>query len=332
MERPKEFGTREFLTEQEIAELEKAEANAQADRGAGKDDLPTTARWAVYAAGTPPTGAEYNRYWNDPGRPRRVWKRTSLVVDPPDGQLPPFTAELLQQRAEREAGRASRGEADSWEDRSLWERCITKGAVHFSMGWSGAQQGEYKLILQTRDYVAILIELLNERRIIPLDGRPHLTPAMRQYMGDSRGRWEGETLVVETTNMRDTRGAILPAHGGLRFLTDAYPGTGRQFRLFERFTRIDPDTIEYAYTVDDRETFVRPYTVILPLTNDPRQTRLYESACHEGNYGMTNLLKAGRVNEQAALDGAASYASRRMDELQREWNRLKTWREEHGGR
>lgn len=332
MERPKEFGTREFLTDHEIADLQRNEARAQVDRATGNDDLPTTARWAVYPAGTPPTGAEYNRYWNDPGRPRRVWKRTSLVVDPPDGQLPPFTAELLRQRAEREAARAGRGEADTWEDRSLWERCITKGAVHLSMSWAGAQQGEYKLILQTPDYVVILIELLNERRIIPLDGRPHLSLAIRPYMGDSRGRWEGDTLVVETTNMRDTRGAILPAHGGLRFLTDAYPGTGRRFRLLERFTRIDPETIEYAYTVDDPETFVRPYTVILPLTNDARQTELYESACHEGNYGMPNLLRAGRANEQAALDGAASYATLRRDELQREWDRLKRWQQEHSGR
>jgi hypothetical protein len=246
--------------------------------------------------------------------------------------MPPFTPELLKQRAEREAARASRGESDSWEDRSLWERCITKGAVHLSMAWSGAQQGEYKLILQTPDYVVILIELLNERRIISLDGRPHLASAIRPYMGDSRGRWEGDTLVVETTNTRDTRGAILPAHGGLRFLTDAYPGTGRQFRLVERFTRVDPETIEYAYTVNDPETFVRPYTVILPLTRDTRQTQVYESGCHEGNYGMTNLLSAGRADEQAALDGAASYATRRKDELQREWERLRNWQEQHGRR
>ena len=332
MERPKEFGTREFLTEREIAERERAEAKAQTDRATGNDELPTTARWAVYPAGAPPTGAEYNRYWNDPGRARRVWTRTSLVVDPPDGQLPPFTAALLEERARREAERARRGESDSWEDRSLWERCITKGAVHYSMGWAGAQQGEYKLILQTRDYVVILIELLNERRIIPLDGRPHLPPAIRHYMGDSRGRWEGDTLVVETTNMRDTRGAVLPAHGGLRFLTDAYPGPETRFRLRERFTRIDAETREYAYTVDDPATFVRPYTVILPLTKDTRQTQVYESACHEGNYGMPNLLSAGRADEQAALDGAASYASRRRDELQREWERLKTWQKENPGR
>ena len=213
----------------------------------------------------------YNEFWYERGIELTSDKRTSLIIDPPDGRLPPLTSEAAAARRERreylEAHRY-----DSYEDRSLFDRCI----MGFNSGppmTSGAYNNNVQ-ILQTPDYVTILNEMVHNARIIPLDGRPH--GSLPQYAGDSRGRWEGDTLVVETTN----------------FLGGQSRGTGPNMHLVERFTRIDPDTVAYEFTVTDETVYTAPYTALMPL----RRTDgvLFEYACHEGNYGLTGILAGAR--------------------------------------
>ncbi len=211
-----------------------------------------------------------------------------LIVDPPDGKIPPLTAEARARAAARaEARRLSgRGPADSWEDRSLYDRCITRGLPGSMMP---AIYGNSYQIIQAPGYVAITYEMIHETRVIPLDSRPHANPAVRSYMGDARGRWDGDTLVVETTNFRE--------EGIYR---GANPGT---LRLIERFTRTGPKTVKWAVTVDDSQTWTRPWTFSMPLTMDETQPVL-EYSCHEGNLGLMNILSAARADEKAAEEAA----------------------------
>ena len=223
-------------------------------------------------------------------RGSRPW----FVVDPPEGRIPPLTPEA-RKRGAGGAGRAAsrtytpgpQASWDVWRDQqnvSLYDRCITRG-LPGSM--TPASYGNSYHILQTPDYVAIRYEMVHETRIIPLDGRPHAASNVRQYMGNGRGRWEGDTLVVETVNLRN----------GYR---GANPET---LRFTERFTRIAPNVVEWKMTVNDPSTWTRPWTFAIPLTQSENE-RIVEYACHEGNRSMPLRLRAGRASELAAADAA----------------------------
>jgi hypothetical protein len=218
------------------------------------------------------------------GNGSRPW----LIVDPPDGKLPAFTPQAAKREAAFAAlnnARNGEGRADSWEDRSMYDRCITRGLPGSMMP---AIYGNAYEIVQTPDAVAIRYEMIHETRVIPLDGRPRLAPGIRQYLGDARGRWEGHTLVVETTNFTSR------THMGYnnRYNSDSY-------RLTERFTPTGSNTLMWEATIDDPETFVRPWTLAMPLTRDDSQ-QVFEYACHEGNRGLEHILSAARAEEPAA--------------------------------
>jgi hypothetical protein len=220
-------------------------------------------------------------------------RRTSLVIDPPDGRIPPLTPEA-QARAKAPKERPIRERlnigsvAEGPEDLGLSERCI----VGFSSGppiVPSAYNNNLQ-IFQAPGYVAIFTEMIHEARIVPLDGRPHISGNIRQWLGDSRGRWEGETLVVETRNFNDKSAfsGSLTARGGS---TD-------KMTLVERFRRVAPDMLVYEFTVNDPMTWTKPWTAQVPMTRSDE--KLYEYACHEGNYAMTNLLAGARAQEKAA--------------------------------
>lgn len=281
LERPRELGDKQFFTEKEAAEYEKKllEHN-NADR---RDTQNAEADIAL----------AYNDVWYDRGTTIVPTRRTSLIVDPPDGRIPSLTPEAQKREAARAEASRGRGPADSWEDRNLAERCLTRGAPKLPGGYNNNF-----MILQGPGYVAILQEMIHEVRVIPLDGRPHVPQNIRQWLGDSRGHWEGNTLVVDTTNFRDE------IRSNLYYCCGA---AGANLHLVERFTRVDNDTIDYQYTVDDPTTFTKPWTVALPLWRTPGP--IYEYACHEANYGMTGILAGARAEEKAA-EAAAKAASR----------------------
>jgi hypothetical protein len=249
---------------------------------------------APFTGGDPIAGnfggapAFYDRF--EAGKGSRPW----LVVDPPDGRIPPMTPEGRQASADRAAARTARrrgrGPADSYEDRSLYDRCITRGLPGSMMP---VNYGNSYRIVQAPGYVAITYEMVHETRVIPLDGRAPLAPGTRQYMGDARGRWEGDTLVVETTNFRDE-----PAYRG---------SNPEALRLIERFTPTGPDKVEWSVTVDDPTTWARAWTFSMPLTRNDGEA-VFEYACHEGNLAMANLLSAARAEERAAREGTAGGA------------------------
>lgn len=255
LERPAEFAGREVLTDAEIAAL--------ADEAASRDRRSATAEQDVRQA--------YNEFWSERGQPTR---RTSLILDPADGKLPPLTA-AGQQRA---ATAAQRG-YDSWTNRSLWERCVTRSGLPRIPG----SYNNNVQIFQSPGYVVLLYEMIHETRIIPVDGRSHLGPGLRQWLGDSRGRWEGDTLVVSTRNFNEKA---------------SVRGTSANLRLTERFTRTGAGTIDYQFTVEDPDSFTRPWTAGLPMTR--LSEMIYEYACHEHNHGMTNLLNGARAQERAS--------------------------------
>jgi hypothetical protein len=268
-ERPAEFAGKSELSDDEIADLENRAANRSVDNARAK--------------GTEgDVSSAYNEFWWDRGR-KVTTKRSSLVVDPPDGRVPPLTADAQRRAAEeykqpiyRGGGANGRG-ADWTTDRSLFERCITRG-LPGAMSPS-AYNNNYRIV-QSPGYVAIQIEMLGGARVIPTDGSRHVNTSMRQYMGDSRGHWEGNTLVVETTNFSNRT---------------LYRGAAENLTLIERFTKVEPNTLEYQFTVVDPTTFVRPWTVSVPYLSTDEQ--LFEYACHEGNYGMEGILSGARVQE-----------------------------------
>jgi hypothetical protein len=215
-------------------------------------------------------------HWFENHNPKnsRAW----LVTDPPDGKVPPITAEAKQRNSTRAAARKGRGEADSHEDRSMYDRCISRGLPGSMMP---AIYGSSYEVVQGPGYVAIGYEMVNEMRVIPLDNRPAVSPAMRAYMGYARGRFDGNTLVVETTNFTDK----LP-----------YRGSSDRLKLTERFTPTSPTTMEWAVTVEDPATWTRPWVFAMTLTRgDPP----FEYACHEGNYAMRYILGIARAEEVA---------------------------------
>jgi len=214
------------------------------------------------------------------GKGSQAW----LVVDPKDGKIPPLTPEAQQRIAARAAARktSSRGEADSWTDRSLYDRCLTRGLPGSMMP---AIYGNSYQIVQGPGMVAIVYEMIHETRVIPIQGGPHVRTSIDLDMGDARGRWEGDTLVVETRNFKERS-----------VYRNANPDT---LVLTERFTRISPEQVRWRVTVDDPQTWTRPWSFQMPLTlNDSEPLQLYE--CHEGNYGLKNILSAARAEERAA--------------------------------
>jgi hypothetical protein len=258
-ERPKELAGKQVLSAEEQTEL----------------DRQTAARVSLDNVPRSNVGA-YNEFWVERGK---LSKQTSLVVDPPDGRIPPLTPDA-QKYANARAQHRREHPADSWEDISLYTRCLTRGLPGAMV--PGFYNHNYQ-ILQTPNHVAILVEMIHDVRIIPLDGRQHVGPTLRQWMGDSRGRWEGNTLVVETTNFSPKA---------------EFRNARENLRLVERFTRIDADTIDYRFTIEDPTTFTRPWSAAIPMTrlNEP----LYEYACHEGNYAVPNILSGHRADEKAA--------------------------------
>jgi hypothetical protein len=266
LERPAAFAGREVMTEEEARKLDQAAAS-QYDR-----------RSENRAADV---NAAYNQFWWERGGTVPT-RRTSLVIDPPDGRLPALTADG-QQRAARVA-ETLRGIPSGPENRNLAERCITRGAPKLPGGYNNNFQ-----IVQTPTYVAILQEMIHEVRIIPLDGRPHLPPALQSWLGDSRGRWEGDTLVVETTNYHEA--SAFNSYYCCR-------GSSKQLRIVERYRRVDAGTIDHQFTVEDPATYTRPFTISVPMTRI--ESPIFEYACHEGNYGMEGILRGARTEEAEA--------------------------------
>ena len=276
-QRPTDVGERGALTDEEFTarreQVRRQEASESeefvAPRGPG-------------GRGGAGTGAGPG-HWGEHGQAQR---QTSLVVDPPDGRIPPMTPEGERRTAAIPAGRYydndGRGTFGGPEDLSVYDRCITRGVVGSMMpvGYNAGNQ-----IVQAPGWVALRNEMIHETRIIPLDRRPHLSPALRGYMGDSRGRWQGDTLVVDTTNFNGLTG--VGANGRAIYTSDA-------LHLVERFSRLDEDTLLYEVTIDDPRTWSRSWTMAFPLKRDPGYG-MFEYACHEGNYGLRNVLSASRA-------------------------------------
>ena len=212
----------------------------------------------------------------------RAW----LVSDPPDGKVPALTAEAQQRNAVRARERAARGPADSAEDRSLYDRCISRGIPGSMMP---AIYGNAYEIVQGPGYVAITYEMVHEARVIPLTPAPHPGEKIRMYMGDAKGHWEGNTLVVETTNFTDKI---------------AYRGSSEHLKLTERFTRTGPQTVEWTSTFEDPHTWAVPWTFGMNLSRKDDSQRPFEYACHEGNYAMFHLLEAQRAEDKAVEEDA----------------------------
>ena len=270
LERPAALADREFLTAEEAAEFEQQTLNARnADRRDGAD--------REFGIGADVERA-YNQFWWDYGTSITDDRRTSLVTDPPSGRIP-YTPDG-QQRAAAIADVLFGNIAAGPEDRALAERCIlgfNSGPPMLPSAYNNNVQ-----LFQTAETVVILNEMVHNARIVPLDGRSHLDDGVRQWVGDSRGRWEGDTLVVETRN----------------FLGEtSFPASSARLRLVERFTRLDMDSLVYEFTVEDDTTWTQAWTAVVPMRR--LEAPLFEYACHEGNYGMTNLLAGARAEEKA---------------------------------
>jgi hypothetical protein len=322
LERPKDLANKAVFTDQEVADrvarLSKQRAEAAQDADGNDIPFPEIKKAAATSHEKGIRGEEYNKFWVDaPVRKIKPWNRTSLVIDPPDGRMPPFTPEMIKRIEEGEKVRYNRGEADSWEDRNINERCIENAFVRIG--------GGERQILQSPGYVAFTVHQLNTYApfIIPLDGRPRPSDSVRTWMGVARGRWDGPTLVVETTNIngKQNGGPILASRTPYgRFL-----GAGDTAKITERFTRVDADTIEYSYTVEDPKTYVRPYTVLRPLTKAPDDLLMPENACHEGNYGIVGQLSAGRADEEYARKAARAEQDARQPQFQEMKRRTEEW-------
>jgi hypothetical protein len=280
MQRNAKLGDRATLTDEEFAAKE-----AQAQKQAQADSQSFATSDSKIGIGPP-------SYWTERGKPSR---QTSLIIDPPNGRLPALTAEAEKYRKEARGGKGLpgewRGEADSYDDLNIYYRCISRGLLGsvIPVVYNNGNQ-----IVQGPGYVVFRNEMIHESRVIPLDGRPHVDPTIKMVMGDSRGRWEGNDLVVETTNFTD-KDAIGSNGAG-------YPGDpgyhSDQLRVIERFTRTSDTTMDYRITIIDEKTWVKPWTILIELNrNDDYQ--IAEYACHEGNYAMFDILSGARADEQA---------------------------------
>jgi hypothetical protein len=277
LERPTAMAGRPFLTETEAAALEVQAAGRQA----GADD--PEARRRAQARGDI---GSYNQFWFDSGSTILPTRQTSLVVDPPDGRVP------VRPEAEARRDEALRRSTDHPEFMSMWDRCISRGVPGWVIpaGYNNAYQ-----IVQTAGHVVIHAEMIHDARIIPLDGRSPLPATVRLLEGDSRGRWEGDTLVVETTNFSDRNWIATSAASGRMKGIPQSPA----LKIVERFTRTAPDRLDYEARIDDPVTFTRPWTLAFPLTRDD-QYRIYEYACHEGNRAIEGVLSGARYQERTA--------------------------------
>jgi hypothetical protein len=274
LQRPVELGNKQFFTEDEAAAFEKQRVEQNdVDRVEGARGEADLARRA------------YNNVWFDRGNRVVKSRRTSLIIDPPDGRVPPFTPEA-QKRADGLRAHLAQHPADGPEDRYLTERCILFGATGPPM-LPEPYNNNYEIV-QGPGYVAILSEMNHDVRLIPLDGSPHLAAGMAQWKGNSRGRWDGDTLVVDTSTFRFNDQSRFGV-GYLNGLTD------QNLKVAERFRRVDPDTILYQATVDDPTVYTKPWTVEISMSK--RNERIFEYACHEGNYGMFGILSGARAEE-----------------------------------
>jgi hypothetical protein len=280
MQREERFGTRNVLTDEEFAERQqRAAQQTELDNADFElENAASTPGGDVGGAVSPPP------HWLERGRPQR---QASLIVDPPNGRMPPFTPQAQERQAALRAYRETRGPADSYTDRSNYDRCITRGLAGSILPviYNNGTQ-----IFQAPGYVAIVNEMIHETRIVPLDGRPHVGSAIRMWLGDSRGRFEGDTLVVETTNFTDRTG--VGVNGGGQRHSEA-------LTITERFTRVAEDTVDYQMTIDDPETWTAPWTMRFPLKRDD-DYGMFEYACHEGNLAMFNILSGHRADERRA--------------------------------
>jgi hypothetical protein len=278
MQRPKAMGERTSLTEQEYAQRV-----AQAQRAAAADNEERAPKDARVGIGPP-------SYWTERGKPTR---QASLIIDPPDGRIPPLTPEAVKRRKEARGGLGDpaewAGKADTYEDLNLYYRCITRGITGsiIPVVYNNGNQ-----ILQAPGYVVIRNEMIHETRVIPLDARPHVSPSIREYLGDSRGHWEGDTLVIETTNFTDKTSI---GSNGVGYNGEGGRHSGA-LKLVERIARVDENTLNYQVTIDDPQTWMKPWTILIPLKRDPNY-QMAEYACHEGNYAMKDILRGARAEE-----------------------------------
>ena len=260
-ERPSHLTAKERLTPTELAEIQERDQKR--------------------AAQNSPSAVSGPEHWYEHLGGVRS-ERSAMIVDPRDGMVPALTPEAETRRV---IGTTHRTEFHTWEDLSPWDRCITRGVPGSML--PTFYNNNYQ-ILQTPGFVTIVYEMIHDVRVIPLDGRPHLSTGFRQWMGDSRGRWEGDTLVVEVTNFTD-KTPLHPVRGHASKVAHS-----SDLRVVERFTPVDADTVEYQFTVDDPKTFSRSWTAIIPMTKKGAPNVLFEYACHEGNYAVPNILRGSQ--------------------------------------
>jgi hypothetical protein len=274
LERPKNV-TKAFYTKEEVAEVIKRAAANEAEQ-----TEPGTVADVHY---------DFTQFGLDRSQSALALNlRTSLIVDPPDGRIPPMTAEGLKRVAERaELRKRMGGPTDAAENQPLSVRCIVMDRIGPPM-LAGAYNNNYQIV-QVPGFVMILVEMIHDVRIIPLDGRPHLHQNVRQWTGSYRGRWEGDTLVVESKNFNGK---------------NPFQGSSENLRLVERFTRVDEHTLRYQFTVDDPSTWTRSWSAEVPWAKTIGP--LFEHACHEGNYGLANILAGARAEEKRAADPRAT--------------------------
>ena len=283
IERPEELGDKAFLTEEEAANLEQEAVDREI-------------RLWNQAARRTEAGANvggYNNFWMDRGTRPIETRRTSLIVDPPNGRFPELSP-VGQRRTDERRAYLEEHAADSYVDRNTSDRCI----VGFNAGppITPLAYNQNMQLFQTPDHVVVFTEMVHTARVVPLDGRPALNDGIRLWSGDSRGHWEGDTLVVETANFSEKRRWI-PLGSGAGGI-----GSTANLTLVERFTRVDADTLEYTFTVTDPETWTSPWTASMPMrgTDAP----MFEYACHEGNHSMEGILAGARAEEKAAAQGS----------------------------
>jgi hypothetical protein len=279
MQRNAKMGTRNVLTDEEYQQqVQRAERTAESDA-------------QVYQPANAKAGINPPAYWLEHGKPQHI---ASLVVDPPDGRIPPLTEQAKEKQARARQAKQGHGPNESWEDQSLYDRCISRGVMGSILPviYNNGTQ-----IMQAPGLVAIRYEMIHETRIIPLDGSPHVGKNIRSYMGDARGHWEGNTLVIETTNFLGDKNGIGPNGGGT-------PHSANMV-LIERWTRVAPDMMDYKAIINDPETWTAPWTIEMPLRRDD-SFPLYEYACHEGNYAMIDMLSGARADEERAKEKQGS--------------------------
>jgi hypothetical protein len=282
LERPQRYAGKEFLTEAEATELTKLLTQEGVDPLAPGIFAASDEERRKRVLQNDPTHYN-NASWLTTAQPKALSSlRTSLIIDPADGRLPAVTPEGRARTAARRAAESF----DSYENRPLQARCVVW--THEGPPMMPPPYNDVLQIIQTPGYVVVFRELATAPRIIPTDGRPHISPKVRRWNGDSRGRWEGDTLVVDTTNFNDQT---------------AFMGSGAALHVVERFRRVSADRISYQFTVEDPTTWTRPWSAEIPMlqTSGP----LYEYACHEGNYGMANTMRGARVADKEAAEERA---------------------------